>query len=195
MKNIYIVLLILALTACQGNKTQTASDAETMKTTIATDSVAAPQEVQSGTEQDEVSQDESDVSNEISARGLNDIRFDGWTEDDWLDNDYIRALRKYIDDYCKGEIENAELDPYKAVMQSQFAVLATGPNPYGGVQLYVVFLESPETVFYAWVYSKVNDNEVLGIQVWQMWPTDKESGHTKEEILSLIEKNPKHKLW
>ena len=30
---------------------------------------------------------------------LNDIRFDGWERSDWLDNEYIRTLRKYLDDY------------------------------------------------------------------------------------------------
>lgn len=44
---------------------------------------------------------------------LNDIRFDGWTKKEWAYNDYIRAVRKYIDAYNKGEIENPDLDEYK----------------------------------------------------------------------------------
>ncbi len=32
-------------------------------------------------------------------KSLNDIRFADFDENDWLDNDYIRCLRKYLDDY------------------------------------------------------------------------------------------------
>lgn len=52
-------------------------------------------------------------------RSINEIRFDGWTDKDWLDNDYIRALRKYIDTYCHGEIKNSDLDQYMSIMQSK----------------------------------------------------------------------------
>lgn len=34
---------------------------------------------------------------------LNDIRFGGWERSDWLDNAYIRSLRRYLDDYNSGE--------------------------------------------------------------------------------------------
>ena len=44
---------------------------------------------------------------------LNDIRFDGWERSDWLDNEYIRTLRKYLDDYNSGKVSNTNLDPYK----------------------------------------------------------------------------------
>ena len=34
-----------------------------------------------------------------TGKSLNDIRFDGWERSDWLDNEYIRTLRIYLDDY------------------------------------------------------------------------------------------------
>ena len=34
-----------------------------------------------------------------SGKTLNDIRFKDWDRSDWLDNEYIRTLRKYLDDY------------------------------------------------------------------------------------------------
>lgn len=37
-----------------------------------------------------------------SGKTLNDIRFKDWDRSDWLDNEYIRTLRKYLDDYNKG---------------------------------------------------------------------------------------------
>ena len=49
----------------------------------------------------------------ISAgKSLNDIRFDGWEDSNWLDNEYIRTLRKYLDDYNDGIVSNPALDPY-----------------------------------------------------------------------------------
>ena len=44
---------------------------------------------------------------------LNDIRFAGWTKKEWADNDYIRAVRKYIDAYNSGKIKNPDLDEHK----------------------------------------------------------------------------------
>lgn len=48
-----------------------------------------------------------------SGKTLNDIRFKDWDRSDWLDNEYIRTLRKYLDDYNKGVVSNTNLDPYK----------------------------------------------------------------------------------
>ena len=35
---------------------------------------------------------------------LNDIRFAGWGRNEWADNEYIRTLRKYLDEYNSGRI-------------------------------------------------------------------------------------------
>lgn len=53
---------------------------------------------------------------------LNEIRFDGWERNDWLDNEYIRTLRKYLDDYNKGIVSNPALDPYKEQIKGQFVI-------------------------------------------------------------------------
>ncbi len=44
-----------------------------------------------------------------SNKSLNDIRFAGWTEKEWLDNEYIRALRRHIDDFLNGEKSDQSL--------------------------------------------------------------------------------------
>lgn len=44
---------------------------------------------------------------------LNDIRFESWTKEEWANNEYIREVRRYIDAYNKGEIENPTLDEQK----------------------------------------------------------------------------------
>ncbi len=52
------------------------------------------------------------ITDTISTRKtLNDIRFKDWDRSDWLDNEYIRTLRKYLDDYNKGIVSNTNLDP------------------------------------------------------------------------------------
>lgn len=58
-----------------------------------------------------------------SGKTLNDIRFKDWDRSDWLDNEYIRTLRKYLDDYNSGKVCNANLDPYKEHIKGQFVVL------------------------------------------------------------------------
>ncbi|MDY3266441.1 MAG: hypothetical protein SOX26_02730 [Phocaeicola sp.] len=72
-----------------------------------------------------------------TGKSLNDIRFDGWEESDWLDNEYIRILRKYLDDYNKGIVSNTNLDPYKEQIKGQFVIYDI--NPY---LLEVLLLES-----------------------------------------------------
>ena len=51
---------------------------------------------------------------------LNEIRFKGWTEKEWLDNDYIRELRKYINACSEGEIKDQTLLAHKEVLKSKF---------------------------------------------------------------------------
>lgn len=57
-----------------------------------------------------------------TGKSLNDIRFDGWEDSNWLDNEYIRTLRKYLDDYNDGIVSNPALDPYKEHIKGQFII-------------------------------------------------------------------------
>ena len=56
-------------------------------------------------------------------KSLNDIRFDGWEDSNWLDNEYIRTLRKYLDDYNDGIVSNPALDPYKEHIKDSFKLI------------------------------------------------------------------------
>ena len=60
-------------------------------------------------------------------RTLNDIRFNGWERNDWLDNEYIRTLRKYLDDYYAGKVGNSDLDPYKEQIKGKFVIYSIEP--------------------------------------------------------------------
>ena len=60
---------------------------------------------------------ETEVADNGVREALNDIRFAGWTSKEWADNDYIRAVRKFIDAYNNGEIEYPYLDEHKEYIQ------------------------------------------------------------------------------
>ena len=142
-------------------------------------------------EQDE----EGELSNCIS---LNDIRFANFkTDKDWVDNDYIRTLRSYLDDYTAGVFENSELEPYRKGLKSQFVIFNTEPFLAGGLLIRVVFLEMPDKVFDGWVYSFVNEEteKVTEYEVRYLTLEPEESGLTKEDILQVVSETPDLKFW
>lgn len=58
---------------------------------------------QGKTKQDSIIDTAMQVVDTIGTRKtLNEIRFNGWERSEWLDNEYIRTLRKYLDNYNKG---------------------------------------------------------------------------------------------
>ena len=92
----YRYLIILTLTAlcfvgCENGK-RNASESNDEDSTVVNDTLIDDTvEVEGG-----------------SDKSLNDIRFENFDENDWLDNEYIRCLRRYLDDYNSGKIENEE---------------------------------------------------------------------------------------
>ena len=128
---------------------------------------------------------------------LNDIRFAGWEYEDWLDNEYIRELRLYINDYLSGEIENAELDEYKENIKGKFAIVNIVPFVLGGAQIYICFMDCPSKVFSSWVYSSVDEeNEVVLEYICKgLSYVGEEPGYTKEEIRRIMSEHPEIKAW
>jgi hypothetical protein len=128
---------------------------------------------------------------------LNDIRFAGWEYEDWLDNDYIRELRLYINDYLSGEIEDAELDEYREDIKGKFAIVNIVPFVMGGAQIYICFLDCPSKVFSSWVYSSVDEeNEVVLEYICKgLTYVGEEPGYTKEEIRRIMSEHPEIKAW
>lgn len=197
MKNIFIALL-LTLVACQGTHTQKATDAsnqtvEAESATVATTDSTDADEAQFPTE---VEDDMAD----IPAGGLNAIRFEGWTDKDWLDNDYIKEMRKFFNTYTLGEMNDERFEslaPYKSLMKSKFVVVDIQPFLGGGVFMYIVFLDNPKQVFEAWVYGIIEDedNGVVGYDVRLCRPSKEENELSKNEILQIIKEHPENKLW
>lgn len=78
---------------------------------------------------------------------LNEIRFAGWKRSDWLDNEYIRTLRRYLDDYNKGIVSNPDLDPYKEQIKGLFVIYDIIPYLLGGAFIRITFLDMQDRVF------------------------------------------------
>ena len=154
-------------------------------------------------EQDKVEQD-SIIYTAIQAedtigtrKTLNDIRFDGWERSDWLDNEYIRTLRKYLDDYNSGKVCNAKLDPYKEQIKGQFVIYDITPYILGGAYIRITFLDMPNRVFSSWVYSNVDEKkEIVESYEFRSISIEEETtGMTKEDILQAIKEMEGLKLW
>lgn len=132
-----------------------------------------------------------------SKEALNEIRFKGWQANDWLDNEYIRTLRKYVDSYNRGKIKDASLDTYKDNIKGQFVIANIRPFMAGGVFISIIFLDMPNRIFEAWVYSKVDTQKetISDYEVYSIKIAKEETSFTKEDILHIIKEHPENKLW
>lgn len=128
---------------------------------------------------------------------LNEIRFDGWDRGDWLDNEYIRTLRKYLDDYNSGKVSNANLGPYKEQVKGKFVVYDITPYLLGGVLIRITFLDMPDRVFSSWIYSNVDEQkEIVESYEFRSISIEEETtGMTKEDILQAVKEMDGLKLW
>lgn len=132
-----------------------------------------------------------------TGKSLNDIRFDRWEDSNWLDNEYIRTLRKYLDDYNDGIVSNPALDPYKEHIKGQFIIYEINPFILGGAYIRIVFFDMPDRIFSSWIYSEVNkDKEIVGNYELRFISIDEETTDmTKWDILQAIKEMEGLKLW
>lgn len=128
---------------------------------------------------------------------LNDIRFDGWTKKEWADNEYIRAVRKYIDAYNSGNIEDDNLDEHKKYIQGKFVIADIQPYLTGGVLIYIIFYDYPEKTFSAHVYSNVDEKTrvVSNYECRGLKYENLDLGFSQEDILQFLKECPEHRLW
>jgi len=141
-------------------------------------------------EQEETVDDEVGLSR-------NDIRFGNWEDEDWLDNEYIRTLRSYLDDFNRGEVEDKKLEPYRDYVKGKFVVADASPYIGGGLFLQITFLDAPDKLFSSVVYSSVNEEskQVTGYNCWGVSLEAEDTGITKEDILEIVKDHPEIKLW
>ena len=140
---------------------------------------------------------DTDTAGYVGDKALNDIRFANFEDKDWLDNDYIRCLRQYIDDYNSGKIEDESIDPYKDKLKGQFVIGWSEPALLGGLMLQIIFVDSPADMFTAWIYSGVDEvtETVLDYEVRFIILNEEKTGYTKEQILDIVKEHPEFKLW
>ena len=148
--------------------------------------------------QDSIIDTAMQVADTIGTRKtLNEIRFDGWERSEWLDNEYIRTLRKYLDDYNNGIVSNPALDPYKEQIKGQFVVYDINPYLLGGALIRITFLDMPDRVFSSWIYSNVDEKkEIIESYEFRSISIEEETTDmTKEDILQAIKEMEGLKLW
>lgn len=145
--------------------------------------------------------DDADADGEFTGKALNEIRFENFKEKDWFDNDYIRALRRYIDDFRNGHISEEDVEPENVKpedVKGQFVVASVEPFLGGGLFIYVIFIDNPKYYYSAWVYSFVDEDTetITGYSIRRFaCEDDKETELTREQILSDLKEYPELKLW
>lgn len=173
-----------------------------MKTTITSIAILFALSVysmgQDKAKQDSIIDTAMQVADTIGTRKtLNEIRFDGWERSEWLDNEYIRTLRKYLDNYNNGLVSNPALDPYKELIKGQFVVYDINPYLLGGALIRITFLDMPDRVFSSWIYSNVDEKKeiVESYEFRSIGIEEETTGMTKEDILQAIKEMEGLKLW
>ena len=145
------------------------------------------------------SDDAEDWEEEATPTGetLNDIRFAGWGKKEWADNDYIRAVGKYIDAYNSGEIKNPDLNEQKKYIQGKFAIADIQPYLTGGALIYIIFYDNPEQTLSAHVYSDVDEKTkvVSNYECRGLKNENMDLEFSQEDILQFLKECPEHRLW
>lgn len=127
--------------------------------------------------------------------GLNGIRFENWGDKEWLNNNYIRSVRLYIDAYNLGLVKDEGLDKHKAALKGKFCICSIEPYVYGGAWVHIAFVNDTSFSLRFWVYSFVTDNTISGYEVRSADLVDEPLGLTTEEIKEILKQNPHNQLW
>ena len=140
---------------------------------------------------------DDDTGDVYTGKSLNDIRFADFEDKDWLDNEYIRTLRKYLTDFNDGKIEDESMEPFRKKLAGKFVVIQSDPFMAGGLMVCVVFIDNPNDVFRAWIYSSVDEDaeRVVDYEVRAVTLLDEKTELTKEQLLQAIDEHPELKLW
>ena len=132
---------------------------------------------------------------ETANDGLNGIRFEEWGDKEWLNNNYIRSVRLYIDAYNLGLVKDEGLDKHKAALKGKFCICSIEPFMGGGAWMHIAFVDDTSFSLRFWVYSFVTDNTISGYEVRSADLIDEPLGITPEEIKDILKQNPHNQLW
>ena len=185
LKILTLLICLLAIASCNNQrKTQNISAVEDAEV----DTISY-----SATNKDTV----SEIANEGARETLNDIRFAGWGKKEWADNEYIRAVRRYIDDYNNGKIKDEYLDEYKQYIQGKFVIADIQPYLIGGALIYIIFYNNPKHTFSAHVYSDVDEKTrvVSNYECRGLRNENLDLKFSQEDIRQFLIECPEHRLW
>ena len=135
---------------------------------------------------------------ETANDGLNGIRFENWGDKEWLNNNYIRSVRLYIDAYNLGLVKDEELDKHKAALKGKFCICSIEPFMGGGAWMHIAFVDDTSFSLRFWVYSFVNEDNPIAIEGYDVRGSDlvdEPLGLTTEEIKEILKQNPLNQLW
>jgi hypothetical protein len=135
---------------------------------------------------------------ETANDGLNGIRFENWGDKEWLNNNYIRSVRLYIDAYNLGLVKDEELDKHKAALKGKFCICSIEPFMGGGAWMHIAFVDDTSFSLRFWVYSFVNESDPVAIEGYDVRGSDlvdEPLGITTEEIKEILKQNPHNQLW
>ena len=132
---------------------------------------------------------------ETANDGLNGIRFEEWGDKEWLNNNYIRSVRLYLDAYVLGLVKDEALDKHKETLKGKFCICSIEPYVYGGAWVHIAFVNDTSFSLRFWVYSFVTDNTISGYEVRSADLIDEPLGLSTEEVKDILKENPYNNLW
>ena len=135
---------------------------------------------------------------ETANDGLNGIRFEEWGDKEWLNNNYIRSVRLYLDAYNLGLVKDEALDKHKAALKGKFCICSIEPFMGGGAWMHIAFVDDTSFSLRFWVYSFVNESDPAAIEGYDVRGSDlvdEPLGITPEEIKDILKENPHNQLW
>ncbi|MBO7219575.1 MAG: hypothetical protein J6V21_00095 [Alistipes sp.] len=135
---------------------------------------------------------------ETANDGLNGIRFEEWGDKEWLNNNYIRSVRLYLDAYNLGLVKDEALDKHKEAIKGKFCICSIEPFVYGGAWVHIAFVDDTSFSLRFWVYSSVNESNTIAIESYDVRSADlvdEPLGITTEEIKEILTQNPHNQLW
>ena len=83
----------------------------------------------------------------------------------------------------------------KSYYESKFLLYGAVDNDYGGVQAYIVFIDKPDTIFWAWVYRLGGDGGYSLRGFCKTGPPDESKKEFTETMKSIIERGEFKFSW
>jgi len=120
------------------------------------------------------------------------------TEEELRNNPYINHIRTALNGYLDGSNTGAEevvaldddfssgcglSEADREYYKSKFILSEVADNDYGGVQAYIIFIDKPDTIFWAWVYRLGEDDQYSLRGFCKAGPPDE----LKEEFIEIME--------